>query len=323
MENAANNQNQETQPPRHLVARLLGLGVLLGLTHYWLARHLDIHLFKIFEEEPLFSVLIPWVFALGEFLGGEKFKGGVLERLRKVVSGLVHPAVLAILGLAFLLFGSVYSSVTVSPEGALLPAQVSLHRQNEAVAEHNTRSLEQSTDVVRFGRWINPFGRTFLVEVPGYQAYSLELYPWVGAQIRIDRDLRLAPSVLVRVPLGPSHQLLSGGKLQLLSTNGSMLGEQLLADNRASALFGRSVTFEARLLAEWEHDLRATGANEGAVSKGYLTWRHPQLTAVKGIDPGMTLRAQFVAASGATQLWVNFQVPSAPLIDVLLPETSH
>ena len=47
----------------------------------------------------------------------------------------------------------------------------------------------------------NPFGRTWTLNVDGYQAYTFEAGSWKGNRIVVERELKRIPSLLIRVPV--------------------------------------------------------------------------------------------------------------------------
>ena len=323
---------KRSDPPAidHPLERLLALGVLLGIIQFWAERHLSLSLLEKVAGTPLLAVLIPFLAALVDFFAGKTAKKGFQTWLRKKAVAVLKTPVLGLLFVIVLVAGSMVSSVTVQESGAHVPLQVSVHRESVSGSKLGTpngsaqtgsrsKTLDETSQDVRLLLMTNPFGAACVVEAEGYQPYFFDLYPWIGRRVRVDRDLEFAPSVLIRVPLG-RHALLPGGRIELWSA-GKKLAESNTAELRGSVLFGRDLPLEGRRLVDWEHELRMSGAEAGALSRGYLAWRRPLVVALKpALEPRMELEARFVSRNDETQASAKFTVTAEPLLDILLSE---
>jgi hypothetical protein len=338
-EPAVRSGSEETTAPKdaevsvspaidHPLERLLALGLMLGIVQFWLQRHLALSFLEEVKAAPLIAVLIPFLVTLLDFLAGKAPRKKFQNCLRRRAVVVLRTPVLGLLLALLVVAGSMVSSVTVLAAGTHDALPVTVRRESGVrtqVADANrgfpaavrSVNLAATANEVRLLMLTNPFGAACVIEVEGYQPYSFDLYPWIGKRVRVDRDLEHAPSLLVRVPLG-LHSQLPGGRLELWSADEKLAATDT-ADLRGSVLFGRELALDRGRLADWEHELRMSGAEGSALSRGYLAWRRPLVVPIKpALAAGMKLEGRFISRSGALQASAGFTLTRAPLQDVLL-----
>ena len=266
--------------PGRLVLRLLVLGLMIGLAESWCQHHLDLSLRALWRANIVVVVLAIVVSVFMMIRGKEAWHGLRRVLVLKIVSGPV--LVSAALIMAFV--GSTVSSIEVT--GARAGRSRRVHAYPEPVGtvapeprDRDTRKLTGETPVARFVRFTTPFGRPYALDVDGYQLHFIDLFPGKGVRIRAERDLELAPTVLVRVP-SSKKSLLTGGRIELWQHEEGacrFLGSVDTKTNAGAAFFGRRVLLPSDITAVWNMQLSASNLDDAARSRVYLSWMWPLL----------------------------------------------
>ena len=181
-----------------LMLRVGALAALLVAAHFWADRHLGIG----FGSPGPFSALVvavSGVLGIIDKLLEKSEKESIGDRVRGMSRfALATPALIVAFLVAGVVFGS-YSSILI------VPGSASVKLETVSVPEPDSdkpdpRCWEPAGNPRRFLCAVGLFGSVFQVAVPGYLRETVFVYPLTGANVRIDRDLREAPSVLLRPP---------------------------------------------------------------------------------------------------------------------------
>jgi hypothetical protein len=326
-------KRQRPVPPAvdNIIARVAVIGLWLGLVQFWMQRHLSVSILTQFEEAPLVATLVPFLLALLDFLGGKKPGSRLQKALRTKLALVLRTPVLIALWASTLVAGSMVSSITVLSVDKQEPAPVTVrpvakHVRRDPGARPGPAGSERvggDASPARFLVWSNPFGRGYMIEVEGYRPFPLDVYPWIGKTVQVERDLEPAPSVLVRVPVG-LHALLAGGRIELRRPGSAIpLASADTTQGCGAVIFGRNLPLESRMLADWEHELRREGAEGQSLSAAYLAWRSPAVVPLaQPLSPNLALETLFITAGG-TNARARFTLTAEALQDILMAEATQ
>ena len=316
MGEAASDHGSET-----FAVRLLVLAGLVAAANAWLIHHAGIDVSGLAAVNA-FVAAAALLFGHAGAPAQQAMEGRIRGLLRRLAKG---QALLA-LGLTLALVGSFVSSVRVIAGAGTGGVQVKLLAQGEPADEAHERPLE-ANGIVRFLEATSPFGRPFTLEVTGYLHHSFDLFPFAGTTIRVDRDLRRAPAVLLRIPY-EKFGLLDGGAV-VVSVPGAEPVTVPTEAGVASVLIGHPARVSRALIAEWRSELAAEPivADPGArdedreVAREQLLrgWRrHTVAEQIPVVMPGTTIEATFTSRDGTPVAGARFVVTSEPVQDVYL-----
>lgn len=309
----ADTGTRRSAAPDHIHVRLILLALLVALINGWAARHLGVDLRNL-------SLVNGVTAALGVLLGylQEPEQKAFAARCRGVLLRFADTTVLACLSLLFLLVSSFVSSVTVLADGTPGNRDLYLSAEGQARDAGSERVLAGPDGVERFLRLTTPFGRQFYLEADGYLRHSFDLRPWQGETIRVARDLRPTPTVLLRIPFA-AHMHLEGGRLLVAVDGGPETAVDTAAD-RGSVMVGRARSVPGPVTEEWRSELRATsGLTDAQTEAVFRRWKAPlRLADTPSLRPEATLDARFVTRSDKVVAERSWTVGADPFQDVLL-----
>jgi hypothetical protein len=260
-----------------------------------------------------------WLDKLADDEEKKQVRGATLGVIRTVFS----VRVLAVGYVLFAVLGLSYSSVTVLSDSASEKNEISLSPVDDTQQEQ-ALSLGPDTRLVRFPVHSGPFGRPFLLRAQGYLPRTFDVYPVTGLTVRLERDLRVSPSVLFRPPTEAMAELEGGGTFVVRAAIG---GEQkeIASQNgsRSSFLVGRAQAIPQDWWSLWsielEGDLSLMDADvrRRILSRTLLEWRRPAvLSPSVALEPGMQLAAEACSPGGGRMASALITVSSEALIDV-------
>lgn len=324
-----------------LILRIWLLIVVVSLVIFWLEYHLRLRIWEALTGGAFLTIVYS---VAGTFVNAVRERGkataagdgelsvNVLWRaFGKTIRAAASVPVLVVLYLAALVPGSLFSSVTVMAAGEPGEREVRVWAEGgsndgNAATAKKKETLKGDDGVVHFVVFTNPFGRPYALDVDGYQRSSFDLFPWVGARIRITLDLRRAPTVLVRVPV-IKHSILPGATVELLEvTDGgavSLCTQALDPDGKVhgSVFFGRPVAIPAEIVSRWERELRVGGLipERPGFDRAILNWRRALAASCRlSLRPNMRLEARLRSRSGEVHASSAFRVTSEPLQDIMM-----
>lgn len=302
------------------VILLLMMVVTAGL---WLEHHLGLGIAKLGAVALVVGALGA-VAKLVSWLGQKSTVGSFIDSkvkspLRAILRGGSSPRPLRVIGAVLALLMATLSSVTVvsdTPEQAVTVSIAAL----DPPGRSRTESLIPGKPLVRFHPVVtSPFGRLFRVEATGYVTASLTVYPLVGRQVRLGRDLIPSPSVLFR-PFVEGVSALKDGAVFRVSRVGANGLEPVATDSgtAASFLVGRPQPVTDAQMQFWSLELDAAGAPAGERARMLMLWKNPrQLTALRGLAPNDRLVAE-ITLRDRVCAHAEITLTGERLMDVLL-----
>jgi hypothetical protein len=269
--------------------RVFAVLAVLSLGALWLQHHIGFE-FKDLGVVALAGAVWGGIGELADLLGEEsgvrKFTETVFRApLRQLLFFLARPVPLYI-GTGLLALAMVtISSVTVRSEVPGEQSAVSLSSLDETgVPRKSTMNPDQP--VVRFRPVLtSPFGRLYRVDAEGYVPAQLTVFPFVGREVLLGRDLVTSPSVLFRPFAEGIVALRDGGVFSVKRVVGGK-EEQLVTDSdsgsAAAFLIGRPKPVSDAMLVFWNLEATASRAPDAIKAQLLLLWRTPKQLAMRG-----------------------------------------
>jgi hypothetical protein len=296
--------------------------ILIVVLHLWWDRHRGAPPWSAGFTATA-AAAITAAFAWFDRIADESEKRQIHEAILKLVRNLFSIRVLAVAYVLFAVLGLSYSSVIVLSDTALETNDVRLSPV-DAPRDEQVQSVTPSARLARFPVLTGPFGRPFLVRADGYLPQTFDVYPITGLTVRLERDLRVSPSVLFRPPTVALAELQNAGSFVVRAASKSRSTELFSEKGkRSSFLVGRTRVIPSDLLEVWTMELEAgltlteDDARRRILSRTLLEWRRPSLvTPSVPIEPGMLLTAEVCSAAGGRMATAQVTVTSDPLIDV-------
>jgi hypothetical protein len=318
-------QNPEPGEGRR-VALLLAV---LSLGALWLQHHLGFEL-KELGVVAIIGAVWGGIGELAELFDEESGIGKAIDAvfktpLRATLLFLARPRPFAIIVGLLALAMATLSSVAVRSEVTGEESSVSLATVDEAGAPR-TGKLTADEPVVRFRPVLtSPFGRLYRVDAEGYVPTQLTVFPFVGRQVLLGRDLVTSPSVLFRPFAEGIVALRDGGVFSVKRVRGGK-EEPLVVDSdsgSASAfLLGRFKPISDAMMMLWNLEVTASQAPDPIKAQMLILWRSPKALSIRGeLAPRDCLVAEIrlhdqLRARGIAML------ADAPLVDVLMQDVT-
>ncbi len=263
--------------------RVVAVLAVLSLGGLWLQHHLGFD-FKDLGIVALTGAVWGGMGQLAELFDEQSGIGKLADNvfkapLRAGLLFLAQPIVLYCLTGLLALVMATLSSVTIRSDVPGERAMVSLTTLDEP-GSPRTRTMSADQPVVRFRPVLtSPFGRLYQVDAEGYVPAQLTVFPFVGRQVLLGRDLVASPSVLFR-PFAEAISALEDGAVFSVTRVRGGKQEQLVADadsGSASAfLLGRPKPISDAMMMFWNLEATASQAPEAVKAKLVMLWRSPK-----------------------------------------------
>lgn len=312
-----------TQRSSSLFPRAVAAIALVVVAQLWVSYHLGIG-----GETPWVAVVITAIYGGVDLLG--RLDPAGLKRsmswMRGTIARVLTVRTLVVLYAIFVVATLVISSVLIISEstsnGSAEPLKVVLTPADERVSRED--HLGSGGKIVQFVVLTNPFGRLFRLRVDGYLEQALTVYPIVGAKVTLERDLRVAPSLLLRPPLLALRELQDGGYLTLTWKQRGGNTSLIAPDRgyRGSFLIGRPQTIPDTKVSRWKLELEGDGFEPKLISRTLLEWNSPKVLRPNSpLIPGMIVVAEIRSRADALVARTEeITLSSEGLIDVgMLP----
>lgn len=276
-------------PDPGLARRVVAVLAVLSLAALWLQHHIGFE-FKDLGIVALAGAVWGGIGQLAEVFD-EKWGIGKLARnifkapLRASLLFLAEPVPLyCFIGLLAFVMATL-SSVTVRSDVPGEQATISLATLDEA-GTPRTQAMTADQPVVRFRPVLtSPFGRLYKIDAEGYVPTQLSVFPFVGRQVLLGRDLVASPSVLFR-PFAEGIAALEDGAVFSVKRVRGGKEEQIVVDTdsgTASAfLLGRPKPISDAMMMFWNLEATASQAPEPIKAKFLLLWRSPKQVTMRG-----------------------------------------
>lgn len=311
-----------TQRSSHLFPRAVASIALVVIAQLWASHHLGIG-----GDTPWVAVVVAAIYGGVDLL--ERLDPAGLKRsmrwVRKTIVRVLTMQLLVVLYAIFVVVTLVVSSVLIISESASDQSEKTL---DVTLTSADTRVVDQDQlgprrKLAQFVVLTNPFGRPFRLLVDGYLEQALMVYPIVGTTVTLERDLRVAPSLLLRPPLSALGFLEGGGYLTLTWKLRGRSGPLIAREQgyRGSFLIGRPQAIPDAKVIRWKLELEGGGFAPKLISQTLLEWNSPKvLSPTVPLTPGMIVAAAIHSRADIPVARAEITVSSESLIDVgMLP----
>lgn len=269
----ANKTESPLDRVEHLTPRAVLLLIWLVLANVWSNRHLGIG-----WDKPIWSLLLG---ALGVGFGLFEAADQNLKKrwLGKIVACMVQTPILAtiyaLLGITACFLTSV--SIVNDPSGTAFAAMLaSPDNPNIALLSEDNKGNPKEPLTLR-PVWTTPLGKLYALQVDGYVPETISVYPVWGVTLRPDRDLRTAPSVLLRLPTGS----VSASARVKIWRKRAALSAILIADCHkpwSSILVGKPQPIPPKMVEDWRlHEVALGNRSVTVLAQLIAAWMNPKL----------------------------------------------
>jgi hypothetical protein len=319
----------EASPDLGQARRVVALLGVLSIGALWLQHHLG------FELEQLGVVALAgavWggIGELATVFGDDAGIGKAVDTvfktpIRGLLLFLARRRPFALLTGLLVLAMATLSSVTIRSDAPGEETSVSLATLDKDGTPRRSK-LTADEPVARFRPVLtSPFGRLYRVRADGYLPAQINVFPLVGRQVLLGRDLVTSPSVLFR-PFAEGISALGDSAVFSVKRIRARKEELIAVDTgsgSASAfLLGRPKPVSDAMMMLWNLEVTASKATDEIKAKMLMLWRSPkQLTLRSELAPRDCLVAEIrlhdqLRARGIAML------SDAPLVDVLMQDVT-
>jgi hypothetical protein len=304
---------------------LVQLGAFLALVvavDFRLVRHFGVsieHAVALGGAAGLIPTVFGWfshALTKGETRAAKTF----LDRVQRLPRYLIAPRTLAILYSAAILVGLGCSSVQLAAPNNAETLSIGLHPLGAPKASRRFH-LRSGTELITLRVVTTPFGRPYLLDVEGRLPCLVRVPPFTGAVVSLDEDLKLAPTVLLRLPPEASTSLSDTNWVSIWK--GTKQLARAFLPGEAFHL-GAAPRIRDQQLGEWRGDLILAATEDAKRMEHYLrAWRQSTpFSASYQPTPGDSLRVEVCTDAGMRVVEGRFLVTADELVDVLLSHVS-
>ena len=197
-----------------------------------------------------------------------------------------------------------------------------------AGSEQEIQSRVSDDGLIRFVVSTSPFGRPYRLRVPGFREQAIQVYPFSGATISPERDLKISPSVLFRPPKSALAELdpKSNGMFLVLLRDGK--NSRTIAADRchsSSFLIGQEQAIPPEWPEMWKLETESLGLSDidKDSASTRLQWkRFTLLTPSEELQSDMILEARVITQGGTIVARGRARLRGDNLADVSMTEES-
>jgi hypothetical protein len=278
-----------TAPDPAQARRVVAVLAVLSLGALWLQHHLGFD-FKDLGIVALTGAVWGGIGQLANLFDEQSGIGKLAENifkapLRAGLLFLAQPIALYCLAGLLALMMTTLSSVTIRSDVPGEHATISLATLDEP-GSPETQTMRADQPVVHFRPVLtSPFGRLYQLDAEGYVPAQLTVFPFVGRQVLLGRDLVPSPSVLFR-PFAEGIAALEDGAVFSVKRVRGGKEEQLIAESdsgSASAfLLGRPKPISDAMMMFWNLEATASQAPDAIKARLVMLWRSPHQLPMQG-----------------------------------------
>lgn len=298
--------------PDHLLYRLIAFTVLVVAAHAWVIAH--------FQWALAILVLVDSAAAVFAGLRTVLTKGQVgrirVDARDALFFALRTPCLLIASAVLFIA-ANLVGTVIVMAGGATGLGDVKLI--SESGKERGKEEFRTADALHHFHVYASPFGRGLAVQVKNFERYPFDLYPWIPKRIRVAADMRIAPSLLLRIPPAIKGDF-AGPTLELRSGEDILLSVQP-QEGQMAFLLGPERRLPESFVPAWQRYIKRIGlAESNAVTID--EWMTPENVPIADsfegeLTSGMQLCAQVVEGEDVLAQ-TKFTLTSESIQDVLI-----
>ncbi|MEP1093854.1 MAG: hypothetical protein ABJG78_02025 [Cyclobacteriaceae bacterium] len=256
------------------------------------------------------------VFAFVKDLFTKEDQSLIMQFYRRLLKICLHPASLMILVFVILFVCNFFASIRIYKGG--ITEKLDATMMSEGSDEPKNIALKDPNAIVNTVRFTNPFGRSYLLEVDGYRSFSFELYPWTGKRIKIQSDLKPAPSLFLRLLPFPGD--LKDGTLKLVIDADTVGTYAFDGPDNGAIMIGKRKPILSQYEKNWKNELLLKNAAFEALSDqltaGWLNYKHENLNFP--LPENTLMKAFFYNHLGNLIAKNEFLITEEPLQDYLL-----
>lgn len=295
----------------HLFLRILILALFIVLLNSWTLQHFGREI-KQFSISNLVVVVYGVLNFFLEFYTSEEETKQ--SKIKAGLDAITNTPILISMFVLFLIIGSFVSSVSVSSDYKINKAVV-VTPLNQKESKKSSARLTESNSEVRFTKFIAPFGNRFRLNVEGYQAYSFDLYPWVSKKIKINEDLQVSPSVIMRIP-AELHRYLNKTRFDVYY-NDSLIAKKETGTN-GTLIIGKEIQIPIENIDRWIIELKSKLSEEKEVYKRLLTWIDDPLFIPYELEPFDTLDIKLVLDNNTVLTSARFSISVKEFQEIIM-----
>ena len=269
--------------------RVVAVLALLSLGGLWLQHHLGFD-FKDLGIVALTGAVWGGIGQLAQLFDEESGIGKLVDTvfkapLRAGLLFLAQPVALYCSSGLLALMMVTLSSVTIRSDVPGEHATISLATLDEP-GSPQTQTMSVDQPVVHFRPVLtSPFGRLYQLDADGYVPVQLSVFPFVGRQVLLGRDLRPSPSVLFR-PFAEGAAALEDGAVFSVKRVRAGKEEQLVTESdsgsKSAFLLGRPKPISDAMMMFWNLEASASQAPEAVKAQLVILWRSPKQVTMRG-----------------------------------------
>jgi hypothetical protein len=317
----------ESSPDPAQARRVVALIAVLSIGALWLQHHLGFELGQL-GAVALAGAVWGGIGELATVFGDDAGIGKAVDRVfktptRGLLLFLARPRPFAILTGLLVLAMATLSSVTIRSDAPGEETSVSLATVDEGGTPRRSK-LTADEPVARFRPVLtSPFGRLYRVRADGYLPAQINVFPLVGRQVLLGRDLVMSPSVLFR-PFAEGIVALRDGAVFSVKRIRARKEELIAVDsgNDAAFLLGRPKPVSDAMMILWNLEVTASPAPDHIKAQMLLLWRSPrQLTLHTELAPRDCLVAEIRLHDQLRSRGIAM-LSDATLVDVLMQDVT-
>lgn len=274
------------KPNNYFFIKILLAAFFVFMLNSWLTYHISDSIIKTFYVN---GILV--FFAILNLLV-KYYNKNAEDEIKKLYanwfSGILNFQVIAGLYILFFIAGCFISSIQLSSDKIQQDTPLSVMIPGKSDSSKINMTITPKNPIVKQVVFTIPFGRDFILNTKGYLPFKFQVYPWTGKRITLENDLRVSPTILVRVLVSEINQLKNARLIVQINNRDTM---SYRMKSHAVILIGQISEIPEEFCARWFNELKGTYEKDKEVYAYLNKWcTIDPLFIMQNILPNDTLR---------------------------------
>jgi hypothetical protein len=266
--------------------KILLVAFFIFMLNSWLTYHISESIIKTYFVNGILAF-----FAILNLLV-KYYKKNAEDEIKELYSswlnGILSFQVIVGLYVLFFIAGCFISSIQLSSDKIQQDTPLSIMIPGKSDSSKIDMVLTPKNPVLKKVVFTIPFGRDFVLNTKGYLKYKFQVYPWTGKRITLENDLRVSPTIIVRVMGSEINQLLNARLIVQINNQDTLFYRM---SSHAVILIGQISEIPDEFSKRWFNELKGTFEKDFTVYTYLNKWcTNDPLFIKQNILPNDTLR---------------------------------
>ncbi len=245
----------------HIFIKILLLAFLLLLVYSWFTYHIyNDMIVKATGAFLTFWALVSFLLKYQKKDDQDKFR----DILSQWLSAFLNYKSITVMYILFFFTGSFVSSVHIYARNTRKDMNITLYTGKDTIKNKLTAQNPEVDRTIL----TTPFGKNLTLKADGYQRTQIRIFPWTGKRIVVENDLKVSPTLIVRIP--EAHFLQLAKARISIDLNGRK--RTFETNKHALLIIGQVSEVPEKYCNKWLNELRANYEDNRIIYQNLNNW---------------------------------------------------